>query len=150
MMNVYFGDIPEAEKQKYIYNTSVYFKNTYQDRWITAPLGVEIIKDVDRSDVVSASQIMSHIFGVISPTQLSGGVKTLLLVANDKKHIFNASTCGDNCAKWLLKISEKHKIVIGLRHLMDFGSGDFKIKVLNTGKIVKNMDELVMEAGEFV
>ncbi len=150
MLNVYFGDLPESERQKYIYNTSVYFKNTYQDRWITAPLSIELIKDVDRSVVISATQIESPIFGVISPTQLSGGVKTLLLVANDRKHIFNASTCGDNCAKWLLKISEKDKIVIGLRHLMDFGPGAFKLRVLNTRKIVKNMDELVREAGEFV
>ena len=33
---------------------------------------------------------------------------------------------------------------------MDFGPGEFKIKVLNTGKIVKNMSELVAEAGQFV
>lgn len=33
---------------------------------------------------------------------------------------------------------------------MDFGEGEFKIKVLNTGKIVKNMGDLVLEAGEFV
>ena len=48
------------------------------------------------------------------------------------------------------KIAEKQKIVINLRHLMDFGEGKFKIKVLNTGKIVKNMGGLVLEAGEFV
>ena len=35
------------------------------------------------------------------------------------------------------EIAEKQKIVINLRHLMDFGEGEFKIKVLNTGKIVK-------------
>ena len=39
---------------------------------------------------------------------------------------------------------------INLYHLMDFGKGEFKIKVLNTWKIVKNMSELVLEAGEFV
>jgi hypothetical protein len=32
---------------------------------------------------------------------------------------------------------------------MDFGKGEFKIKVLNTGKIVKNMGDLVSEAGVF-
>ncbi len=150
MLNIYFGELPEEEKEKYIYNTAVYFKNTYRDRWITAPLSVEMIEDVDHSRVVSATQIESPIFGMMSPEQLSGGVKTLLLAANDKKHIFNASTCGDNCAKWLLKMAEKERVVIGLRHLMDFGTGTFKIRVLNTGKIVKNMGELVLEAGEFV
>ena len=86
----------------------------------------------------------------MSPKKLSGGVKTLLLIAYDRSRIFNASTCGDNCAHWILKIAEGRKVVINLRHLMDFGKDEFKIKVLNTGKIVKNMGDLVAEAGEFV
>ena len=31
MLNIYFGDMPEA-----IYNTSVYFDYTYQDEWLTS------------------------------------------------------------------------------------------------------------------
>lgn len=145
MLSIYFGDMPDA-----IYNTSVYFNNTYQDRWITKELSREIIKDIDRSEVIDAQTIKSPIFGNMSPRKLSGGTKTLLLIANDSKKVFNASTCGDNCAKWILKMAEGTKVVINLRHLMDFGKGEFKIKILNTGKIVKNMDELVWEAGEFV
>jgi len=77
-------------------------------------------------------------------------VKTLLLIAYDKTKVFNASTCGDNCAEWILRIADDKKVIINLRHLMDFGKGEFKIRVLNTGKIVKNMGDLVAEAGEFV
>ena len=150
MLNVYFGDMPDA-----IYNTNVYFNNTYKDSWITNPLSKEMIKAVDKSDVIYERTISSPVFGNMSPKKLSGGVKTLLLIANDPNKIFNASTCGDNCAEWILKIAnikeERHqKVVINLRHLMDFGDGQFKIKVVNTNKIVTNMAELVAEAGEFV
>lgn len=150
MLNVYFGDMPDA-----IYNTKVYFNNTYKDSWITNPLSKEMIKAVDKSDVIDERTISSPVFGNMSPKKLSGGVKTLLLIANDPNKIFNASTCGDNCAEWILKIAkmkeERHqKVVINLRHLMDFGDGQFKIKVVNTNKIVTNMAELVAEAGEFV
>lgn len=138
MLNVYFGDMPGA-----IFNTAVYFKNTYRDSWITNPLSVQMIKDVDKSDVVSESVIESPVLGSITPLALSGGVKTLMLVKFDREHVFNASTCGDNCAKWLLKIAEKRKVVINLYHVMDFGKGPFKIKVLNNGKTVSNMDELL-------
>ena len=100
--------------------------------------------------MIDEKTIASPIFGNMSPKKLSGGTKTLLLIDNDSKKVFNASTCGDNCAKWILKIAQKRKVVINLRHLMDFGKGEFKIKVLNTGKIVKNMSELVLEAGDFV
>lgn len=138
MLNVYFGDMPGV-----IFNTAVYFKNTYRDSWITNPLSVQMIKDVDKSDVVSESVIESPVLGSITPLALSGGVKTLMLVKFDREHVFNASTCGDNCAKWLLKIAEKRKVVINLHHVMDFGKGPFKIKVLNNGKTVSNMDELL-------
>lgn len=49
MLSIYFGDMPDA-----IYNTSVYFNNTYQDRWITKELSREIIKDIDCSEVIDA------------------------------------------------------------------------------------------------
>ena len=55
-----------------------------------------------------------------------------------------------NCAKWLLKIAEKKKVVINLLYLMDFGSDEFKIRVLNTGKIMRNMGDFVFEAGDFM
>ena len=50
MLNIYFGDLPEEFSDKYIYNTSVYFNNTYRDSWITAPFTREVIKTVDRSE----------------------------------------------------------------------------------------------------
>ena len=145
MLSIYFGDMPEA-----IYNTSVYFQNQYADGWITSDLSKQMIRDVDHSEVISAQLIESPVLGAIPPTQLSSGVKTLILMAYDKKHIFNASTCGDNCAKWILAMGNKRRLVINLRHLMDFGQEPFKIKVLNTNRIVRNMKELVAEAGQFV
>lgn len=148
MLNIYFGEQPNLPNM--IYNTNVYFNNTYKDSWITSPLAKEIIKAVDKSEVIDAKTISSPIFGNMSPKKLSGGVKTLLLIANDKTKIFNASTCGDNCAEWILKIAEKRRVEINLFHLMDFGKGEFKIKVLNTGETVHNMGDLVSVAGEFV
>lgn len=145
MLNIYFGDMPQA-----IYNTNTYFLNRYEDKWITKPLAKDMILDVDKSQVISETLIQSPILGPISPRELSGGVKTLLLMAYDKTHVYNASTCGDNCAKWILEMAKDRKLVINLRHLMDFGKGTFKIKVMNTGKIVRNMAELVDEAGVFV
>lgn len=141
MLNVYFGDMPDA-----IYNTVLYFRNVYQDAWITDSMSREIILDVDKSTVVSANLIESPVLGPISPVMLSGGVKTLLVIKHDKKQVFNASTCGDNCAKWILQLAEKRKLVINLHHVMDFGPDDFKIKVLNSGVIAHNMSELICES----
>lgn len=145
MLNIYFGDMPEA-----IFDTSTYFRHAYKDNWITDELSVAMIKDVDNSDVIGSNLIQSPVLGPIAPSNLSGGVKTLILIYKDSGKVFNASKCGDNCAKWILQMAEKTKKVINLRHLMDFGDGDFKIKVLNNGRIAKNMKELVLLAGEYV
>lgn len=133
-----------------VYDTSTFFKHAYKDKWITDETVKEIIKDVDNSEVESANLIQSPVLGPISPYQLSGGVKTLILIDKDPKHIFNASKCGDNCAKWILKFAENKKVVINLRHIMNFGNKEFKIKIINNGKIVKNMAELVLAAGDYV
>ncbi len=144
MLNVFCEDMPGA-----IFDASLYFNNTYKDRWITKPLSRDMIRDVDKSEVIDERAIWSPVFGYMSPTRLSGGVKTLILIDNDPSHIFSASYCGNNCAKWLLKIAEK-KVVINLWHLMDFGSDEFKIRVLNTGKIIRNMGDFVFGVGDFM
>lgn len=145
MLNIFYGDMPEA-----IYNTAVYFKNVYEDEWITSSLAKEMILDVDQSTVLGSAVIDSPVMGKISPLSLSGGVKTLILIENEPDKVFNASTCGDNCAKWILKIAEDKDITINLRHLMDFGKGTFDIRILNTNQIVHNMAELVPIAGYYV
>lgn len=110
-----------------------------------------MIKDVDKSEVVSAHLIESPILGPISVKELSGGVKTLMLMAFEEHgKIFNASVCGDNCAKWIMKISESKNLTINLMHIMDFGNQSFEAKILNTGEIVHNMREFVDVAVDYV
>ena len=146
MLNVYLGEMDQA-----IYYPPAYFDNQYEDAWITDKLSVEMIKDVDRSQVIGPHLIESPVLGPISVKEISGGVKTLILLAFDPSgKIFNASACGDNCAKWILKIGREKDLTINLRHLMDFGDGDFEIKILNTGDIVHNMEQFVRIAGKYV
>ena len=108
-----------------------------------------MIRDVDHSEVIGSNLIQSPVLGAISPTQLSGGVKALILISKVRNQVFNASRCGDNCAKWLLRIAADKKVVVNLRHLMHF-DGEFKIMVMNKKKIAHNMRELVLLAGEYV
>lgn len=80
MLNIYFGDMPEA-----VYNTSVYFNYTYEDEWLTSDFAKEVIKKIDKSDVKGPHAVESPVLGVISPEKLSGGTKTLLLMATTRK-----------------------------------------------------------------
>lgn len=146
MLTIIYGD---AEKS--IYNTNVYFKNTYEPEWFESELARKIVKDVDDSDVVSGECINSPVLGQIPPERLSGGVKTLLLILNEPERIFNASTCGDNCAKWILEIGKRQDITINLRHMMSFGKDTrFDIKIENGGEFVHTMKELIPIASKYL
>lgn len=145
MLSVFYGEMKDV-----VYNTPAYFKNVFRSEWLGEALIIDMIRDVDHSEVLGNGAIKSPVLGVIAPYALSGGVKTLILVHKVPDRVFNASNCGDNCAKWLLRLGEMSDITVNLRHLMDFGDDGYRIKVLNEGIIATNRKELVLTAGKYV
>lgn len=145
MLNIIFGKIDDV-----IFNTSVFFKNSYEESWLLEKETQQMIFDIDKSKVLGNGAIESPVLGIIPPTSLSGGVKTLILISHISDKIFNASNCGNNCASWLLKIGKEKNVTINLRHLMNFGDGSFELNVVNKNKIVRSMDELLEIAGDLL
>lgn len=142
MLHIHFGSMANE-----VYDPETYFKNQYEDAWITTDLSRAMIQDVDKSTVIDCRVIDSPVLGSITPRELSGGVKTLMLMAYDNAgYVFNGSACGDNCAKWILEIAKKKELTITLHHIMEFGDGPFEIEILNTGHIVNTGLDYVEEA----
>ena len=110
----YYADID------YMKDAPSYFDNVYEDEWIEDTFVKEMIRDVDHCTVINSHIIESPVLGAITPHELSGGVKVLILMLKDDSFIYNMSNCGDNCAKW-----------------------EFKIQIMNTGKIVCNPKDYV-------
>ena len=94
MLRVWFG-----HKKSAFYSSSTFFKNQKLPSWFDDKIVKKMIKDVDESIVMSPYSIKSLVLGNISPDDLSGGVKTLILMYYFPNKIFNASNCGDNCIK---------------------------------------------------
>ena len=91
--------IGEINTDNYIFNSDIFFNNTYEDDWMSDLITVEMVKDIDGSEVKGPRLIDNPFLGPIPSERLSGGVKTLILMQHDSEHVFNASSCGDNCAK---------------------------------------------------
>lgn len=125
-------------------NAPKYFDNVWEEEWLEDEFVKEMILDVDKSKVISPHLIESPVLGPIPPTYLSGGVKVLILMLKDDSFIYNLSNCGDNCAKWVLKIAEKKDLIVFLHHIMDF-EDEFEIMIMNTGNIVHNGKEYINE-----
>lgn len=137
MLHIHFGSM-DGE----IYDPATYFINQYEDEWIISELGRKMIEDVDKSTVIGPRVIDSPFLGGITPRELSGGVKTLLLMAfDDGGKIFNASACGDNCAKWILEIAERKELTVTLHNIMDFGDGEYRIHILNNNRMAHGFSE---------
>ncbi len=61
--------------------------------------------------------------------------------------IFNASACGDNCAKWIAELGKKRDLTINLHHVMDFSCApSSEALMLNTGVFVRSYEEYLEEA----
>ena len=140
----YYGGV------EYMKDAPAYFNNVYEDEWLEDNFVKEMILDVDNSKVISPHIIESPVLGAITPRELSGGVKVLILMLKDDSFVYNMSNCGNNCAKWILNIGKEKDLTINLRHIMDFGDGEFEIQILNTGEMVHNMLEFIRIAGKYV
>ena len=86
----------------------------------------------------------------IPPTRISGGAKAVILMKYLPDRIINASNCGDNCAKWILKLGNEKDLVINLHHIMEFDEDHFEIEILNDHSRVYNMAELVKKAVNYL
>ena len=137
MLNIFFGSTENE-----IFNPSVYFDNRHEPEWLVSELSKDMIRDVDKSEVVSAHIIESPVLGAITPKELSGGVKVLILMFKDDSFTYNISNCGDNCAKWILDIAGRKDITVYLRHIMKFPE-PFEIKINNIDRIVHTYKEYV-------
>lgn len=143
MLKIIFGDTKNS-----VYHPPTWFDNRYEDEWITDPLTKKMVRDIDKSEVIGPRLIDSPVLGPISPKELSGGVKTLILMAFDNSgKIFNASACGDNCAPWICQIAKSKDLTINLHHIMDFSRvPDFRAFIINTEHEVDNYDDYLSEA----
>lgn len=124
------ADSKGSVKASHVKDMVLQWYRVYEDEWIEDEFVKKMIEDVDHSVVVSPHIIDSPILGAITPKELSGGVKVLILMLKDDSFVYNMSNCGDNCAKWILKIAEKKDLVVYLQHIMHFEE-PFEIKIIS-------------------
>ena len=56
MLKILYG---ELESDNYIFNPDAFFNNTYEDEWITDELSIQMIRDIDGSEVIGPRAIDS-------------------------------------------------------------------------------------------
>ena len=138
MLNIMFGADDET-----IQDVDVWFDNEYEDDWLEDEFVKQMVSDIDDSTIVSPRCIESPVLGQIPPTDLSSGVKALILMYKLNRTIY-ATVCGDNCAKWIVEIAKRKDITICLEHYMVFPD-DVTAHILNYNSDVHSSLELQKE-----
>ena len=65
--------------------------------------------------------------------------------------IFNATSCGENCAKWLAEIGRRENVTVNLKCYMPFDDcGDIEFEILNENIIVTNTKDYMHIALKYV
>lgn len=80
---------------------------------------------------------------------MPGGVKALILMLKTDEEIW-ATACGDNCAKWIIKIAEMKELTICLEHFMSFGDNHFPFRDARTGEVHPDyFDAIIARNGNY-
>lgn len=116
-----------------------YFDVNYDEEWFQDAFVKDMMKDVCDATVLPCGVIDIKDYGKVAPTQLSVGVKALILMLKTDRVVY-ATVCGDNCAKWIIEIAKKKDVTICLRHYMEFEE-DFVAMCLDNNKEIHSVDD---------
>ena len=76
---------------------------------------------------------------------------TLIMIYEKPDLVFNATSCGGNCAKWLLEIGRRKDVTVNLRYLMQFEDSDqLEVYVENENRIIRGYKDYVHTAIKYV
>ena len=136
MLYLNFGEKLKDE----LYSADLYFKRNPQvAEWFNDPVVKQMVLDIDKTEVISAYNIISPFLGGINYNGLSTGVKTLIYVYKIGGPT-RSTQFGDNCCPWLLKIAKDKDINIRMQHCLIFGY-DIEAMVYNTDIKLHNGNE---------
>lgn len=114
-----------------------WFDGNFEDEWLQDPFVIEIVKEVDHSDLVDKI-LMSPVLGTVDALKMSGGSKTLICLYKEPSlYKYNVKHCGDNCCNMLLEIGKRKDIHIFVPQLLDL-TGEFSIYLENSNKVITN------------
>ncbi len=128
-----------------------WFKYNYKPEWLKDEFVQEMILGVDNSKYIDGLVIDSPILGPIPPERLSGGVKTLIMIYEKPELVFDATSCGENCAPWLLEICNKKDVTVNLEYLMTFNDDPlFNVFIENENRVVTDIEDYMVTAMKYL
>lgn len=135
MLNITFKK-PDYDDKNWVMYPGIYFDHLLDLSILQDPFVKKLVADIDKSDVIVQNVIISPIFGPIPPKQLSGGVKTLIVLYAQNKPVTGLSLSNSTITS-LLSIAQQKDITIYLGHPLDFDR-DFEAVCIDNCALIHN------------
>lgn len=124
-----------------------HFQALFEESWLQEDWAQRAVREIDHIPVEKSIHQALFDRG-ITYYQLSGGIKTLLLVRH-MSGLFEFEHMGYNCYTYLMEIADMQEVYMG----MDYPHAEFddeviksrQIEIINTGTIVTNATSLWKE-----
>ena len=141
MLKVYFGN-----NEKALRSGDGYFDNWLDDDCLETEFAKEVVREIDKSELISKNLVQSPVIGAVQPKFLSGGAKSLLILRFSDVEM-NITAFGENCYPYIIKISKEKDITICSNNAFRiFECGDLdSILILNDGSFIHSDDELIQK-----
>ena len=145
---LYFG-----QHEDELFHIDSYFDAVYDSSWLNHPLAFRILEDICGCKKINGNALtVRSLFDenelvTISPTDLSTGVKALLVLLNEPDEFVSITRCGDNCSKWIGEISRLHPIHVSLNYCMSFDVLPENIIVENNHCLLESIHDYLKLVG---
>lgn len=129
-----------------------FFMYKFDMSYLETDFSKEVVRSIDKSEVVSRNLIQSEVLGAIPPSMLSNGVKTLLVSKYYSDSVMvNFATMGENCLPYFFRVAMEKDVVacmdcFYIPYNFGYVGG---IKILNDGSVVTNDSEFLDKWEEF-
>lgn len=115
------------------------------EKCVETDISKRIVKEIDKSEVISANSIISPVLGNIGYPKLSGGAQCLIILANTNE-IVPLHFMGDNCFSILHELSIDRDIIVSTGDIRDLFSWGFEeVYIINSGRTIHNVIEFSQE-----
>lgn len=131
------------ERPKDLIYVPEFFNHTYEDEWLYDKDVIQIVKDIDNSEL-KGQCVISPALGSIAVTQISGGVKALILLLKSSDDFkLDFTSIGQNCVSWLVDIVKRRDIMVYMNGIdLTFRGYSIKALCLNDNEVTETGEAL--------
>lgn len=140
MLNIWYGEPGD----RVLTNPDRWFKNGGK-RFLNTEFSKNLIRSIDSCRYISNDVVDSKYLGVVVSDKISSGSKAIMCMLYEENKLVKLAYLGENMYPYLAYVSNiKDVFIIATMPCEIYSKSDYtgKVRILNTGRVVCNLEDL--------